>query len=117
MINKERLVAIKEVLMQRGKFHENYSLNCLERWFYSLKAVICWPAALKERARLEKRVRELEEVFTKVVHELKEECYECFSPQHVSWSCSPSQCRIKQAISMLDPLNKESKKLEEENES
>lgn len=38
-MDKERLIAIKNVLMQRGKF--NYELSCLERWFYSLKAVIC----------------------------------------------------------------------------
>jgi len=41
MIDKERLVAIKEVLKQRGKFHDNYSLNRLQRWFYTLKTVIC----------------------------------------------------------------------------
>ena len=41
MIDKERLIAIKNVLMQRGKFHDYYSLNCLQRWFYTLKTVIC----------------------------------------------------------------------------
>lgn len=42
VVVKERLVAIEEVLRQRGKFHDcSLDLNCIQRWFYTLKAVIC----------------------------------------------------------------------------
>jgi hypothetical protein len=38
---KTRLKFVKAALKQRCKHHENYCLNRLERWFYTLKTCVC----------------------------------------------------------------------------
>lgn len=37
----KKLKVIKYVLIQRCKGHENWSLNRIQRWFYTLKSILC----------------------------------------------------------------------------
>ena len=45
----KNFLAIKYAIVQRAKHHENYSLNRIQRWFYTFKAIICILLKLKKQ--------------------------------------------------------------------